>query len=189
MSVFYTIGILTGCLFAAGLFMLWRRTSRREKNAGRPEKYDERQLQAQGRAYKAGLLTIVCFEGVCILAELWGISFLETSNVLMLGVFLALCVFLSIAIWQDAYLTPNETVKSFSLLWISIIAANVLAVIEQIHSGELIWLRDGKLGGNWLNALLVLFFLITLAVELVHSRRLKEEEEEEQEEEEEEDEP
>lgn len=176
MDTFYDLVLIVDFLVIFGLFFAVNSVRHREKKSACSPGYDERQKLTQGQAYKAGFLTMVIFLATFyVLTYVFGLSFMESGNAIALGIFLGGTVFLVTSIRQDAYLRPNESMKSFLLVWLMVIVSNGLSVITQIHNGDLIVWQEGRLGGEWLNALILLMFLISLIVQAVRILKSRQE--------------
>lgn len=84
------------------------------------DKFDERQLAAQGRAYQAGFFTLL---GYCVIGGaldyLYGWRWSEDLFVFsILGVELAMLVFVVLCIWHHAYIGIWESPARTLALWI-----------------------------------------------------------------------
>ena len=110
MSFWMGIGVLCGV--AVGL-LIWFVFNKANKNA----KYDERQVAARGRAYKAGFVTFVFCEVVIFFIELFTevpLVLFTPGTLQMIVTLLSMLVFVEFSIFSDAYYAATQ---KFSMSW------------------------------------------------------------------------
>ena len=169
----FTIGIITGFLFVFMITYIISRIAR--KKSGRHTnytgpKYDERQLLARGRAYKAGFFTMIAYVSLAgLLSEMFGNPLLMSFAGLWGGVTISLLVFITICILNDAYMTLYENVRSVNLLFGIIIVANLIGDFGMLRS-HVSLIEDGRLGIQCVN--LMALFLLTAALILLDTKVL-----------------
>lgn len=175
MSIAKIAGIVTGIVVAVLLVVLMAVLFRKQGGAGFGRaKYDERQLLARGKAYRAGFFTVLIYELLYAFGDLMELRWTVPFTGVMIGLFLGIAVFGVVAICQDAYLSLNEKPRGWYPLWGIIILANGACVASQAVHQELI--QDGMLTTNWLNALCCGLFVVILVAQLLHSVRSRREE-------------
>lgn len=176
MNGFYLVGMLCGIVAAIIVAVLITQFGKKFENKNLPAEYDERQKLARGKAFQAGFFTLLIYNGICYLLEFMEIDWCEPGNAIVLGIFLAVTVFAVTAIRADAYMRLNENLKSSVLLWVVLLVCNGVTTGLNIASGDLLRYQDGRLSGNWVNALCCAMAAVILGVQLAHSWRLKREE-------------
>ncbi|MDO4975962.1 MAG: hypothetical protein Q4E53_01755 [Eubacteriales bacterium] len=175
MNTYYLLGLFVG-LFVGFLLIFsalkFTRTDRKRKL-----KYDERQIAAQGKAYKYGFFATL-FANV-----LYGIAESSTNYLLMdpmaamticicIGVF----VYAANGIWNDAYFALNERPKSIVIIFLAITVINLLPAINNIRHGKMI--VNGTLQSSCCNLACGLLILAVLLVIAVKHMMMKREEDE-----------
>lgn len=116
----HILGFVAGILMVLALFALLTLAlrSRGQKDPPSPGrgKYDERQKLARGRAFRAGFITVICYEMLYGFADLMGLRWCVNFTGILIGLFLGLAVFAVTAIVQDAYLAINERMNNWLIL-------------------------------------------------------------------------
>ncbi len=106
MSVSYGLGVVAGIAVVGACIFLFRK-----KMMNKGSRYDERQIAVRGQAYAAGFATFVFCELAVFMMELFTEKplVLFAPGVLSILVILLSClVFVEIAIFKDAYFTPER---------------------------------------------------------------------------------
>lgn len=98
------IGLVVGLAFG-GLIILISRLIKK------PEKFDERQIAARGRAYKISLVTLVGYLTACLLCWNLNLEWARFDIQIYLGLILAFAVFEFIVIYSGAYFGFNRSIK------------------------------------------------------------------------------
>ena len=153
MNMWFGIGLGAGLLVAAIVLTLM-------KKSGKQCDYDERQVAVRGKAFKAGFITFAILEFCVFLIELIteapfmlfapGIA----SIVIIIVSFL---VFLEIAIFGDAYFSPNKPLsKSWCLV---MLLFGVVTVVRGLTAEDL-W-------GKCMNLSLGAFFIVVMVSILI----------------------
>lgn len=140
--------ITWGGIVAAGVIVFgWINAGYRRNE---PKRFDERQLQAQGLAYKWGFLTGVVF--------LVGMLFLGAFDhapdyrfLTILCIFAMMLVFVTVAIWKDAYVAIGEKESRLAIYFLVVGTlevgfsrgdrVNLLAGAALLYIAALIWAR------------------------------------------------
>ena len=101
-GIWWAIGVLAGITVGL-LIILIQKLSGKERN-----RFDERQIAARGEAYKWGFFTLMIYEAAYVILNLFGVRFADESMGPLIGIFLGLAVFGSVAAAKDAYVAVNE---------------------------------------------------------------------------------
>lgn len=160
-NIAFAIGMAVGLAILAVAALIQRAT----KGNARCE-YDERQLQARGKAFQYGFVVLLFYE------MFYGALFAEgepswCNNFfgIFLGVGISLVVMGEYAIWNDAFMQLNQSPLAAYLLFGGIGAMNLIPAIGHICTGE--FLENGKIGDAGINLVLgvtMLALTITFAV-------------------------
>lgn len=187
-SLEYFLGLICGVLCSLVFIRLlaWLVT----KLAGgridircRKDSYDERQLLARGKAYKAAFFTLLFYiMAVALLDNIFGISIFMSFCGLWIGIALSVMVFVVICILKDAYMSLYENVRGiiivFSIVGILNIAVGILMILEK-HP----LLENGTISVEWTNLVVGILFFVILIVfcgkVLYNKKQLDEEAEDE----------
>ena len=70
--------------------------------------FDERQIIARGKAYKAGFFTLLIYGAICTVMQTLDLDWVSGFFMEVLGIVLGAGVFVVVAILNDAYLGFNE---------------------------------------------------------------------------------
>ena len=175
-NVAYIAGIICGLLICVVIGVVFR--LRQGKTGGRGKvEYDERQIVARGKAYKAGFFTTLFYSLLFFALSVTEIPFFQSVTGMLAGVFLGIAVFAVTAIRHDAYLGLNEKKGSFLVLGVIVTLANLVSGVVAGMDGEL--MMDGQLTHRCLNPMAGVLFLVIVVALLLHDRKAGEAEEEE----------
>ncbi len=158
----YQSGYITGiAVFFIIVFLIIAIIAKfRNKNGSLKGEYDERQLLERGNAYKYGFTTFLAEFFIYIFldaAELSFMNLIDTTAMLVIGIFIPLTVFVFYAIVHDAFMGYDATGRKSYTIYILIFIANGISAIVNISDGRLI--RDGHISGiGLMNLLLALLF-------------------------------
>lgn len=179
LSMEYMIGLILGILAGVAVVALIVVVCRKKTGMrfGKCE-YDERQLLARGKAFRAGFFTILIYEAVYAMVDVAGVKWCANVTGIMLGLMLGITVFAVVAISEDAYMSMNERPAGWIIIWCVVIGLNLVCGLRQALEGELI--RDGMLTEEWMNWMCAGMFAVILIAQLAHNRKLKREELEEE---------
>lgn len=167
----FLVGMVTGIL---ALIVLALVQKARKKNTWC--EYDERQLQARGKAFQYGFCTLlfyVMFYGV--LFEEGEPSWCSNMFGLYLGIGIALAVFGVYAIWNDAFMQLNQSPMAVYLLFGGVGGLNLILGIGHILNGTIT--ENEKIGFRGVNLIMGTVFLLLGLVFAVKSCMDKREEE------------
>ena len=125
------MGIGLGCALLVGL-IIWIVLKASSKNC----RYDERQIAAQGKAYKAGFVTFIVWEIVEFFIELFtGEPFMpfEPGTLKVIELLVCLLVYIEFSIFTDAYF---PTGKPFNKSWCVIMIFLAITYFLQFFLAE-----------------------------------------------------
>ena len=115
------MGIGLGCALLVGL-LIWIVAKVSNKNC----KYDERQIAAQGKAYKAGFVTFIAWEIVEFFIELFTgepIMPFTPGTLIAIEMLVCLLVYLEYSIFTDAYFPTGKPFKKSWCIIMLLLAA------------------------------------------------------------------
>ncbi len=127
------IGFAVGVLLAVVLIVLIK------KLLGKKCTYDERQIAARGQAFKTGFCTFVICELIVFFIEFFREKPLVLFQPGMLSIVIcltALLVFLEVAIFKDAYFSPDHP---FSKKWCALMFFSATIYIAQFLVAKEKW--------------------------------------------------
>ena len=169
-SFSYIIGLCVGIFVAILVLSLLRK-----RRGGASNEYDERQVMVRGKAFNRAFLTLMLYlladAGVCVLWQPWAMP--GVSNIL--GIFLAIGVFLVVAIRGDAYFSLQEKPRTFRLLCLVVIFCQMPNIIMTIRDPEESFLTDGRLNENCLAVGCIVVFAVALVSIWLHEKQQTEE--------------
>ena len=163
------------CIFIAVLaLVLALKKIRKERYT-----YDERQITAQNKAYKAAFATTVlyfAFNTVYYIAmgDIWA----DPAVLCFTGIAAGITVFISVCIFSDAYFPINTGAKRFAVTFGILTAINVAGIIDNAADKQS-FIENGMLNLNCLNiivtAVFVVFFVSVLIKTLMDKKGAKNE--------------
>jgi len=170
-SVSYVLGFVVGLLITMGFFII---SSLVRKNKGKPCEYDERQLLARGKAYKAAFFVLIVYllvEGSFKLVT--GIEWADSMTRSFIGICLSVTVFAIICILNDAYLSLKEK-PAHCIAVFSLIAFVNLAVVLANYFLKVSFLSEGMLNYHIINFIILIMFAVIMVVfigKLLHDKK------------------
>lgn len=170
----FVLGFLLGLCAVAALAALFIWVIRKKHG---PAKYDERQAVARLRAYRAAFWTLaayLCMDGLFTVAT--GLEWADAMTGPFIGICVAVTVFASISISEDAYFAINEKPRFYLVLFAVVILVNAAVTVKNLADG-VSFVADGRLNYHCMNIVVIVTFLaisVTLAVKAA-SRGKKEE--------------
>lgn len=134
MNGWATAAIITWVGMVAALVIVygWIKAGYRRNE---PKRFDERQLQAQGKAYKWGFLTGVFFLLGMVILRIFDHD-PDYHFLTILCIVAMLLVFATVAIWKDAYVAIGEKEARLAIYFL------VLGIVDVVFSR-----------GDWVNLL------------------------------------
>lgn len=160
----YIWTFLLGLLFAAALFAV---VSVMEKKQKQERRYDERQLQARGRAYQAAFLSLL---GYCVVVGMLSL-YLERElcpvyTAMFIGVFFSAGVFAVKCIFSEAYFAVGERPGYWLALSALVVAINMVVILKNLHDGKAI-IENGVLTEYSINVACGILFVAIFAATLI----------------------
>ena len=156
---YFYLGFATSLVI--GLLIVFIAMIIRRKNKENWCKYDERQIMAQGKAYKYSFLFCIiyysafgCFQGVT------DAQWISNFEGIYLGILLSVFLFAAYAIWKDAYISLQENPRKYVCIFSALMIINLLPCISKLLHGEA--LETNRL--NLILGLALLFILLLMAV-------------------------
>lgn len=172
-----TILILGGAIAAWMLLIAF--LAEREKRSQKNGRYDERQVAAQGSAFKWGFFTMMAYDlQYGLLSAGLGLVWCEPVVGSLLGVLLGSAVYCMICILRDAYLRPTDS-RTMSLVSINLLAACQLFLYFSNYSSEPP-IQNGILKDSSVQLLFVVEALLIDLTFFIRSRMEKREEQHEE---------
>lgn len=169
------VGILFGILLVGGVWALLKKVIMKDSH---PEikgskRYDERQLLAQGFAYKCGFWCIVVYEAIFTFGRFVpDFKFFQHNINGLLGMLIGVLVYGIICVVKDAYISIyDKPAQTFGTLGI-ILVANVLPVITMFTDHRV--MVQEQLNTNMLNlycSVMVVIMMIAVAIKMVLNKR------------------
>ena len=155
-SIYFYLGVSTS-LVVGMLFIIVGLIIKRKKK-GTWCKYDERQIMAQGKAYKYSFIFCIiyfavfgCFQGVTDeqwIDNFWGIY---------MGIALSVFLFAAYSIWNDAYISIQENPRKYVCIFSALLVINLFPCISKLIHRE-------ALGTNLLNLVLAIILCFILGL-------------------------
>ena len=159
-------GVILGLLLVALIV-----TISRDENAT-VQKYDERQVAEQGKAYKYGFYAMVAY--LTILAILSDVlsKYAEIKLLIFIGILVGGAVTVTYSILHDAYFRLDESRRFYIIFFAIISAFNIGLGIIQITKGQAF--EEGVLtftgGMNLICGIFILYVMIVLLIKKLHDR-------------------
>lgn len=153
-------GFLTGVVVVLMVWAVCLLMSKAEKKSC---SYDERQLLMRGKGFQYGFFTLMIYNmvyGAAYMDEMPSWCDNMTGN--FIGIALALLVFGTYCIWNDAYVSLNQNPKRVYILSSICAIVNLLVGIFNICDEEMI--VDGRITFHSVNILLAVVFAVFIVV-------------------------
>ena len=173
MSMDYYLGVAAGAVCAVVLIIVLIRVFKVRRV--KPQ-YDERQIAAQGRAFKLAFITLTVWCGLYGLLDAFGVRWCDTAATgLFLGIIVSAGVYAVSAVLNDAYFGYNESVSSVRLL-IALGALNLFTALMTVFADGEHVVHDGVVQGTpTLSFAIAILFAVLLIVNRVHGKKLPKE--------------
>lgn len=166
----FAVGIIVAVAITIAVVLLIRKSSNKVPITG--EKYDERQKLARGKAFKAAYLTLLTY------GLLYGLldmvidkKWCDSLTGMTIGVVLSLAVFVTVCIFNDAYLSFKEKPGYVIKLFIFIALLNGVVSVMNFLPGHNAIIVNGILTYRSVNLLLFILFTVILTAMLIKRRR------------------
>lgn len=174
-SISYVAGMIAGILAVVVAGKLFRHFIRQKAGANACE-YDERQLAAQGSAYKWAYLTLL---GCLVLGGLTELLVGQSLTTLlpfgMLCMWISICVYVSLCVFRDAYRVPALRFRTLAIVFF---AGGAVNLISALTSG-LPLVTEGRLDTGFVNlctGVATLYLGVMMLVGEARERREREDE-------------
>ena len=129
-------------------------------------RYDERQIQEQGKAFKLGFFTTIITLGLFITADLFGIvSMIEPYALYGSAIFIGLMAYVVYCVWHEAYFALNQRTVPVMIMLGAIALMNIFISVTNIVTGRII--ENGRVTLRILNVLCAVVFLVLFATLLL----------------------
>ena len=126
-------------------------------------KYDERQMQERGTAFKLGFFTELGYMIFLCLCYIAGIKLPVAIEVLLFfGIILSVFVYVVYCIWKEAYIALNENVKKINVAFVIIGIVNIFIGVMNCIAGSMV--EEGILTFRCINLLCGIFILMIAIV-------------------------
>lgn len=185
-SISYVVGMICG--FVAGMLIIFVLSRLIRKmggkfgafKCGKEGAYDERQLQARGKAYKVGFFFLLIYVTVAsVLGDVCNIPLLMSFGGMWIGVCMAIFIFATICIWEDAYMSLQENAKGINIMFLLVGALNLITGIVNMRDG-IPFIENGAISYRYTNLIVAILFLaLTLMFDLKLLYNKKQEDDEE----------
>ncbi len=162
----WKIGFVVGILIALILAALIKKFLVKKCN------YDERQIAARGQAFKAGFIAFVLCELAVFFTELLmekPFDFFPPGILSILICLTALLVFLEVAIFKDAYFSPDRTLSKRWFVLMLILAAVYI-------TNFIIAKEKWKSLSNLVTGLFIAIVMLSILIKQLTSRPTEEDE-------------
>lgn len=169
------IGFMVGMVVAIVALVILALVQRARKKTAWCE-YDERQLQARGKAFQYGFLALLFYDMFyAVVFEESEPSWCSNAFGMYLGIGIALAVFGVCAIWNDAFMQLNQSPVAVYLLFGGVGGLNLILGIGHILNGNFV--ENGKVGFRGVNLILGVVLVLLGLVFAVKNHLDKREEE------------
>ena len=168
-SVYYYLGLAAG--IALGVIIVaiaWRI----RKKKGLSCAYDERQIAARGKAYKYGFFTFLIYFALYGVFQMFTEGKYVTSlSGITIGICVAVFVFASNAVWNDAYFSVQESPSYYMWLFFAVGLMNLVnGARGLLGHGE-----EGMFEENIMCLSVGVMFVLLMAVVVVKRQKDKKE--------------
>lgn len=137
------------------------------------QKYDERQKAIQGKAFKAGFLTLIGYLMVCgVFSLMLETEWCDQFTYSMIGVCLSATVFALICIVNNAYTSLDQKPKTYIIIFGGLGIANLALGIMNLLLGEMV--VNGMLtfhSVNFIVGIMLLIILVVYVIKLMMDKR------------------
>ncbi len=159
-------GYVTGLLFVV-LFIALGFIIQRSRGDNAKEIFDERQLLARFKAYKAGLFTLLIGILADALLKILGAAPYEDPLGEIVVLLIGVGVFAVQAIRHDAFMALNRNYGKQMVLYAVICITQLINAVSHWHSGDLV--REGRLTLDCISLFCAALFLVIIVMLLIRS--------------------
>lgn len=165
------IGVIIGCIIGIILLLFILKLTKTDGDI--KCKYDERQELVRGKGFKYAFFTLLFynFAAACLTVAFEEIP-IDSSGFLMIGVLIQLLVYVTYAIWNEAYFSLNENPRKVMIVLAVLGFVNLLFGIWQMADGR--FLENGVLtfrSMNFFIGIVMIIIFLVLAVKQICRRR------------------
>lgn len=165
--VFILAGVLVGILIALALILISR------TNHSLKGQYDERQKLMKGKAFESAFYTGLGYLLLIYLLDLGHFRFpVQTGLVALIGGTLSLTVYVTQAVFTDAYIGLNEKYGRTMLIFIVCAFLNIFPAVSNYVNGT--YVKNGVLSntfGNVIILFMILYVMIIMTIKHLLSDR------------------
>lgn len=169
-------GILTGTIVGVILLILFLKLTKKDGSV--KCKFDERQELIRGRGFKYGFFTLIIYD-LCVtfLKDVLSLNqYADTALLSLIGILIAICVYVSYCIWNEGYFSVNENPKKVLISFAVVALFNFFIGYMQIIDKGIF--ENGVLTYRCINLLIGFLFLIIFAELFLKKVIIKSDEEE-----------
>ncbi|SFQ40956.1 hypothetical protein SAMN02910358_01976 [Lachnospiraceae bacterium XBB1006] len=131
-------GIVLAVCLGAMLVMWWRSSaSLSEAEKLIVGKYDERQIAAQGTAYKYGYITVTLLGIISIVFYKTWSEHIEITALIWADILIGIAVTISILIWKDAYFRMKENRNTYFISMGLLLSMNAATGVSKVMDGTI----------------------------------------------------
>ena len=125
----FVIGTFVGIIVALAALLI-------RYAMGKKDQYDERQTAARGKAYRAGMISVMIYLWIYLMIEAMGVRWHDGLFGPALGVVVGVFAFGLTAVLKDAYISLNETPKGALTFFFLVGAANLLIGFSRVRTAK-----------------------------------------------------
>ena len=157
MSIYVKVGILVGMLIGIIIVTFFMKFTK--KDGDMKCKYDERQANVRGKGYKLSFFTLFIYNAIYgLLGIMIEKRYVDSLAAMMIGICLAVAVYVVYCIWNDAYFSLNENPRRVIIGFGLIALLNLLLGVMNLYDGMVI--TDGMLNYRSVNLICGVLFII-----------------------------
>lgn len=171
----FVLGIVAGIVAVAIVFRIifWRK---KKKGEGSQCRYDERQIAARGKAYKAGFFATLIYMSVYGVLSVLNVQWCTAPVGVFLGCFFGIGVFICECIFSDAYFAVNQKPRVYLVLFTVVAVMQLINGAAAIKRGDIV--ENGLLTVESLSLACGVLFVVVLVAVAMKSAQIKREEQE-----------
>lgn len=176
----FVIGIAAGFALIALLVWLIKKFGGKTDIFCKKDSFDERQLLARGKAYKAAFFTqMIYMTAIALLNDIANVKVFMSFGGMWIGVCISITVFAIVCIIKDAYMSLYENAKGVILMFGIVGMLNLSIGFCKIKDDDF-FIEKGVISVNSVNLIVGIVFVIILLVfcaKLIYDKKNNVEEE------------
>ncbi len=137
MSLSYIAGVVVG--IAAGVLIFLLSVRLKHGNWNPKSKYDERQRAAQGQCYRVAFWTLMIYLAAWYFLTIFDFSLPKSEWLLLIGMVLAILVYVIGCIFSDAYIGLNDSLKRWGISSAVLVLVNLFNAYVSFQRGSEMW--------------------------------------------------